>query len=324
MGCVVIFRFWNKFVRVAFVCMFAMAVSAPAQAQTAYSKTHIFEDDITLGAETAPITLVLYASPTCPHCKGFFRGYYPQLKTEYADTGHLRLIFREIATIPTDYAGYGSVLARCASEKYGIAGYINIFDRFYPDDSSNLPEATPNIVYGMAGNAGINRAIVDECLGRTDIQSAFQRNQKHAFNVLELSSTPGYVIDGEVLALNSDYSLIFRDEHRVFQLLDEKLAEQGIDVDNVNARKLARKSVTDVAELLDIVVPDSRLALEDLIFLKLYEFSKDRELTARERTFLSAWVTRYDLEWSAVPHYLSESNNKLLRTMREEMVQKLK
>jgi protein-disulfide isomerase len=323
MGRHVIFRFWNKFVRAAVASMIVMAVWAPAQAEVAYSKTHIFEDDIKLGAETAPITVILYASPTCPHCKGFFRGYYSRLKAEYVDSGHLRIIFREIATQPAGYARFGSILARCASEKSGAAGYVKTFDRFFPDGRSDVPELTSDAILDMAENAGIDRETASACLGRTDIQIAFERNQKHAFNVLKLSSTPGFVIDGEVLSLNSDYSQIFRAEHRIFQVLDEVLARHGIDTAGVNARKLARKSIYDLAERMNLVLLGSAWALEDQILWKLNQVSKERILIGWERKFLTDWEAGYDPEWPGFPHYLDQEGTTVLINAREAVMKKI-
>jgi hypothetical protein len=55
----------------------------------------ITEDDVVLGAENAPVTLVEYASTTCPHCATFHNEVWEDLKTNYIDTGRVRFVFRE-------------------------------------------------------------------------------------------------------------------------------------------------------------------------------------------------------------------------------------
>src|SRR5262245_48094486 len=51
--------------------------------------------DMSLGDEKAPITIIEYASMTCPHCAHFHETTFPELKKKYIDTGKVRFIFRE-------------------------------------------------------------------------------------------------------------------------------------------------------------------------------------------------------------------------------------
>ena len=68
--------------------------------------------DLVLGKADAPVTIIEYASMTCPHCANFHKTTYPALKTKYIDTGKVRFIFREFPL--DDLAVAASMLARCA------------------------------------------------------------------------------------------------------------------------------------------------------------------------------------------------------------------
>src|SRR5262249_6013127 len=51
--------------------------------------------DAIQGEANAPVTIVEYASMTCPHCAHFHETTYPEMKKKYIDTGKVRFIFRE-------------------------------------------------------------------------------------------------------------------------------------------------------------------------------------------------------------------------------------
>ena len=81
----------------------AALASTPALAQEEGAPVDLAEllkppalGDMALGAgEGAKVTIVEYASATCPHCAAFHKDVWPKLKAEYIDTGKIRFIFRE-------------------------------------------------------------------------------------------------------------------------------------------------------------------------------------------------------------------------------------
>ena len=73
--------------------------------------------DMIQGSETAPVTIVEYASLTCPHCREFAVKTFPELKKRYIDTGKVRFIFREFPLDDVDLLAI--VTGRCApKERY--------------------------------------------------------------------------------------------------------------------------------------------------------------------------------------------------------------
>ena len=66
------------------------------------------------GAANAPVTIIEYASMTCPHCSHFHETTYPELKKKYIDTGKVRFIFREFPLDPLAAAGFHAGALRAA------------------------------------------------------------------------------------------------------------------------------------------------------------------------------------------------------------------
>jgi protein-disulfide isomerase len=67
--------------------------------------------DLWQGSADAPITMIEYASMTCPHCAAFTAETYPALKSKYIDTGKVHFVLREFPFDP--YATAAFMLARC-------------------------------------------------------------------------------------------------------------------------------------------------------------------------------------------------------------------
>ena len=59
------------------------------------SAKDITENDFIIGDENAPITIIEYASMSCSHCADFHKNTLPDVKTEFIDTGKVRMVFRD-------------------------------------------------------------------------------------------------------------------------------------------------------------------------------------------------------------------------------------
>ena len=74
--------------------------------------------DMVLGAATAPVQFVVYASASCGHCAHWWTTELPAIRKTYIDTGKVRLVFREFLTPPNEFAAAGFLLARRVPGKY--------------------------------------------------------------------------------------------------------------------------------------------------------------------------------------------------------------
>ncbi|HEY4471178.1 MAG TPA: DsbA family protein [Stellaceae bacterium] len=92
---------------------------ARAAAGDAAKELAVQPSDRILGKADAPITIIEYASLTCPHCAHFDVTVLPKLKEKWIDTGKAKLILRDY---PLDEPALrAAMVARCAPA-----------DRFYP------------------------------------------------------------------------------------------------------------------------------------------------------------------------------------------------
>ena len=99
-----------------------LPLSSPARADdTAPSPADLADagpnGDVMLGSDKATVTIIEYASMTCPHCAHFSETTFPELKKRYIDTGKVRYTLR---TFPLDQlAAAGFMIAICGGkDKY--------------------------------------------------------------------------------------------------------------------------------------------------------------------------------------------------------------
>lgn len=90
------------------------ALSGVAMAQTAPLPAVTSSDRI-LGRADAPVTMVVYASMTCPHCSRWVRDVLPEVQARWVEPGHVRLVFRDLPTSPVEAARRAAYATRCVA-----------------------------------------------------------------------------------------------------------------------------------------------------------------------------------------------------------------
>ena len=151
-------------------------------------------DDRILGKADAPITIVEYASLTCPHCAAFARDTLPKIKAEWIDPGKAKLVFRDF---PLDGSAVkASVLARCAPpEKF--YGFIDVL--FSSQESwARNPDPTPGLAR-IAKLGGMSEEQLNACMADNALQDRVLASRLTAEKEYKVESTPTFFINGTKL-----------------------------------------------------------------------------------------------------------------------------
>ena len=154
------------------------------------------------GSPNAPVTLIEYASMTCPHCAAFQKDVVPQLVADYVDTGKVKLIFREY---PLDGAArLASALARCETGDKFFSFIDLLFrnqDKWIHDFNGDQQITREDIVEGlqqMGRFAGMSSEQVESCIENKDNLAIVDANWQEAQTRYGVDSTPTFVIAGQV------------------------------------------------------------------------------------------------------------------------------
>ena len=151
--------------------------------------------DMALGPAKAPVTIVEYASMSCPHCAAFDENVFPMLKSKYIDSGKVRFVFREF---PIDIkAAAASMLARCVASD-DAAKFFETIDLLFKQPDL-LMEQTKDTLMLIGQQAGMSEQAVETCGKDQALLDKITADRKFAFEVLKVDATPTFFINGEKL-----------------------------------------------------------------------------------------------------------------------------
>lgn len=152
-------------------------------------------DDMTMGSAKAPVTLIEYASVSCPHCAAFNNDVFPAFKQKYIDTGKVRYVAREALTSDPSIAAAGFLTARCA----GKDKYFQVTDAIYHAQPQMFTGGDPHaVLLNIARSAGMTDAQFEKCIGDEAAMNALNARWERYVRDDHINATPTFVINGKV------------------------------------------------------------------------------------------------------------------------------
>ena len=150
--------------------------------------------EMALGRRDAPVTIVQYASLSCPYCRKFQIETFPVLKAEYIDTGKVRYVLRAEFPIGKQ-SGMATIALRCASaDKYFL-----LYDRFMRQQAAWVSqEVRPEAVLGVAAQVGMTRTQFDSCRENRGMIAKINAIKERG-RMLGVVGTPNFFIDGRLV-----------------------------------------------------------------------------------------------------------------------------
>ena len=151
--------------------------------------------DMILGKQDAPVTVVEYASFTCPHCGNFHATVWDEFKKNYIDTGKVKFVYREVYF--DKYGLWAATVARCG----GPEKYFGISDMLYDGQkdwlASGEDAGIADALRKIGLKAGMTADQVNACLNDSTKMEAMVTTYQTNATTDKIESTPTFLINGE-------------------------------------------------------------------------------------------------------------------------------
>ncbi len=151
-------------------------------------------EEKSVGNADAPVTIIEYASMTCPHCANFHNNTWPAIKEKYIDTGKARLLFREFGFDPRAEAGF--MLARCSGDNY----FAMVDVLFKQQDAWSRASDGKAALLKIARLAGFSQESFEACLTDQKLLDDVRAVKNRGANEFGVDSTPTFFINGKKYA----------------------------------------------------------------------------------------------------------------------------
>ncbi|MBU0460350.1 MAG: DsbA family protein [Nanoarchaeota archaeon] len=166
--------------------------NAPSAAAAAVDMEALIDDDAIEGDEDAPVTIVEWSDYECPFCEKFYSGTLQQLRSEYIETGKVKLIYRDFPLSFHQNAQKAAEAAECAGEQ---DKYFEMHDKLFENGVSGGVTAFKS----YAASIGLDTAEFNTCLDSGamagEVRKDFSDGQRAG-----ISGTPGFIVNGKLIS----------------------------------------------------------------------------------------------------------------------------
>jgi protein-disulfide isomerase len=143
--------------------------------------------DVIFGDDAAPQTVFLYASYNCDYCRYFFSRTYPELKTNFLDTGKLKLVVKWL-----DFDENPQVMK--SLQAASCIGQFGVYEKFH-----ELLLVNPSVVFTedfalLIDDIMQDNLEIEECMLQNN-DYAYLRLNVREFRENQFTGTPTFVMN---------------------------------------------------------------------------------------------------------------------------------
>ena len=151
-------------------------------------------DEKVLGDPGASVTIIEFASLSCPHCAEFHKTRFDWLKENYIDTGKVRFIFRDFPL--NRPALLGSMVAHCADPSKYFA-YLSLL--FKNQEKWAFSQPVEEQLVKLARVSGMGQEKLLNCLQDEALAEKIIQTRLESQNTYNIESTPSFLVGDQLI-----------------------------------------------------------------------------------------------------------------------------
>ncbi len=169
----------------------AMVYSPGSRSKISKAAT-LTDDDAVLGDANAPVTMVIFADYQCPYCEQMYRESELRIRTDYVDTGKVKLVYRDF---PLDSL---HPFARIAAEATECANAQGKFWQYH-DALFERQKDIPTLDFTkLAGELGLNADDFKSCIENKTFANEVELDRAKGES-LGIEGTPAVYVGNEFI-----------------------------------------------------------------------------------------------------------------------------
>jgi len=170
----------------------------------------LMDDDAVKGDKDAPVTIIEFSDYECPFCARFYSQTYLQIKSQYIDTGKVKLVFRDFPLSFHRQAQKAAEAAECAGDQ---GRYYDMHDKLFEE---GVKGGVPTF-RSYAKDLGLDTEEFNKCLDSGKHASEVRKDMADG-SAAGIRGTPGFIINGQVVSGAQPFN-VFK------QIIDAELAK---------------------------------------------------------------------------------------------------
>lgn len=149
-----------------------------------------------LGKANAQVSLVEYSDFQCPFCESFFANTLSHLKTEYIDTGKLKLVYKQFPLEFHPNAKPAAIASECAGEQNKFWPYHDTLFSNQSSWESLTGNQTRAALINYATNLGLNTKTFQDCYDAKKYEDKINNDISQG-SMLGVSGTPSFFVGND-------------------------------------------------------------------------------------------------------------------------------
>lgn len=174
--------------------------NAPKVVTQVSDLTQQIESDIVFGDANAPITIIEYASLSCPHCSNFYNDVFGKIKKKYIDKKKVKFIYRDFPL--NQPALLAAVVSKCHAKNnnYDSKKYYKFIKVLFKTQDSWAFDGNPfEKVRSLAKLDNMTSKQFETCVNDQNNVDELMKARKKASDELHIKSTPSFIMNGKMI-----------------------------------------------------------------------------------------------------------------------------